>query len=109
VLSRDTPRTDAPASLPVPRGPGRTRELRELARGRVPAEMLEAVAAGREVAPEPEPLSEFQVTLVQLAEMLEADGRPTPRALESAAALRTEQEAAVLVRQRIGSFLTAGP
>jgi phospholipase C len=74
VLTRDTPRTDTPRALPAPRGVGRVREQRALLQTPPDA----AVAVQEAPAGPSAPLSEFQVTLVQLADVLAREGAPVP-------------------------------
>jgi phospholipase C len=90
LLTRTTPRPDAPAELPT-----------------APRPTLEAQPRDLEAAPgsPPAPLSEFQETLVQLADMLGQE----PQELE--AVPRTfavdEQQAAAHVQEQIAGFLSA--
>jgi len=101
ALARDTPRTDAPLKLPAPRGPGRASEQRMLLHTPVPVE--EAQRSLTPAAAEAVPLSEFQETLLTLADTLETGA--APRVLEAGRPAPTEEEAAVRVRSQIGSFL----
>jgi phospholipase C len=106
VLSRETPRTDAPRKLPVPRGPGRVSEQRALLHTPVPLTEVQPRARVRAAAEEP--LSEFQEGLLTLADMLEGapEDAGLPRALTPLERqTMSEEEAAVHVRLRIGSFI----
>jgi phospholipase C len=106
VLTRDTPRPDAPRALPTPRGVGRVREQRALLRTR-PEEAV--IALQPQVAAEAAPLSEFQVTLVQLADLLAREDAPAPDAELRALAVQTEQEAAAYVQGQLSRFLSRQP
>lgn len=103
VLTRETPRADAPRSLPTPRGVGRIREQRALLR--TPPDAA-ALAAQPQVAAEPAPLSEFQETLVQLAGVLAREGAPAPDAELAALAVQSEPEAAAYVQGQLMRFLS---
>jgi phospholipase C len=88
LLSRATPREDAPSRLPTARRP------------------LEPGLLALEAVPPPAPLSEFQESLVQLADLL-AEGQPhRPGELGVApdALVADEQQAAVYVQAQLSRF-----
>lgn len=87
ILTRSTPRDDAPQRLPTVR------------RRPAPAQPRDLAAEPSEAAP----LSEFQQTLVDLADLL----APVPRELEATpgAAAMDEQQAGLRVRAQISQFL----
>ena len=99
-LSRSTPRTDTPLTLPVPGEPEEIQYHRELIRSSPIKADVRGEVGLREVSTEP--LSEFQETLVELANRLD-DGFQA-QVLEPAQ-LQTEHEAAVYVQERLTRFL----
>ncbi len=102
VLTRATPRSDTPRVLPAPRMVGGVRAQRALLRTPPDA----AAAVQEEPAGPSAPLSEFQVTLVQLADVLAREGAPAPDAGVRVAALQTEQAAAAYVQGQVNRFLS---
>jgi phospholipase C len=105
ALTRGTPRSDAPLTLPVPGDPAQASAYRALIRTKASAPVALAQAAPADMSQEP--LSEFQVTLLQLAERLNAR-RQAPTAAPTAAPppqIQTEYEAAVYIQDSIARFL----
>jgi phospholipase C len=100
-LSRRTPRTDTPLTLPVPGELEDIRYHRELMRSGIPGERIRDEAAQGEISQEP--LSEFQEALVELADRLNAELAPQaqPRSYQ----VRTEYEAAVYIQECLARFL----
>ena len=91
LLTRTTPRDDAPL---------------ELLTARPPAEEVEPLAIEAEQA-EPVPLSEFQQTLVDLADLLAESEAPGPAALEVVPRelIVDEPQAAAHVQEQLSRFL----
>ena len=100
-LSRKTPRADSPLTLPVPGELEEIRYHRELIRSSALEEHIRVEAAQGEISPEP--LSEFQEALVELADGLKAglSSQAQPRPIP----VRTEHEAAVHIRECVAHFL----
>ena len=100
-LSRRTPRTDAPLTLPVPGELEDIRYHRELLRSSILEEQIRGEAAGGEISREP--LSDFQEALVELADRLNEGLAPEaqPRSYQ----VRTEHEAAVYIQECLARFL----
>jgi phospholipase C len=100
-LSRSTPRTDAPMSLPVPGQPDEIRHHRRLLRAGALEQWLRGlVSRGQESQ---EPLTLYQKSLVELADRLneEAQSGLSPRADK----ILREHEAAVHVQESLARFM----
>lgn len=100
-LTRSTPRTDTPATLPVPGEPEEIQRSRELMRGGVPEGWTPSAADDAERSQEP--LSLYQLELVGLGHLLNAVAGEKPST--AAALIRTEHEAAVHLRDSLSRFL----
>ena len=96
-LTRSTARDDAPLALPVPGDPQQASRLRSLIRTRSKAEELVDKAERNNISREP--LSEFQTSLVELADHFDASfsGGALKAAPASPAPAQNEYEAAVHV------------
>lgn len=98
-LSRSTPRTDAPLTLPVPGDPEEAGRHRALLR----TDALEKWRRGEvdQAEMSQEPLSAFQQAVVELADLLNKKAQGKPRAAE----IHTEHEASVHVHESLARFL----
>ena len=117
VLSRSAPREDAPLTLPVPGDPQEATRLRSLIRTRSKTEGLLDKVEGDRISREP--LSEFQSSLVELADHLDAnlpggaqseskgDALKAARALPASAL--NEYEAAVHIDSVLERLLSKPP
>jgi len=99
-LTRSAPRTDAPLKLPLPGTPDEIRLSRELLRFEPPARPAQGLSA--QAAASQEPLSEFQETLVALADRITTRGRAVGIPQAQPAPPRTEHEGAQYVQDAIG-------
>jgi phospholipase C len=91
-LTRSAPRTDAPLTLPLPGTPAEIRSSRQLLRSDSRARPAQGVAG--EAAVSQEPLSEFQETLVVLADRINARDQAVGIPPAQIAPPRTEQDGA---------------
>jgi phospholipase C len=99
-LSRSTPRTDTPLTLPVPGTPAEIQHHRQLMR--TSSLQADVVGAAGQSEASQEPLSEFQETLVALADRLNSEVHPQVQA--RAAQVRTEHEGAVHTQESLARF-----
>ncbi len=104
VLTRDTPRDDTPQTLPVPGDPLDASRLRAVmrtpAKSEAPADTIERLMISRE------PLSEFQTSLVDLADELDANLPGSVQSQTKDAVLPPGQDAALHLDQ--GTALSEG-
>lgn len=104
-LSLPTPRTDTPPSL-TPAGTAPESLLaRAASYAPLPADAARQALAAQEDSQAP--LSEFQKSLVELAQNLNIPQPPTASMLDAATPIRTEHDGAVYVRDRIANFLAS--
>ena len=98
-LSRCTPRSDTPLTLPVPGEPEVSRSHRELLR----TDALEKWRRGevRQAEISHEPITTFQESLVELGHLLNKKAH----AKAPAAPIQTEHEAAVHIHESLAHFL----
>jgi phospholipase C len=98
-LSRSTPRSDTPLTLPVPGEPAEILRHRELLRTNALEKWRQGEVDQAEISKEP--LSSFQQALVGLADLLNHKAHGKARTAE----LKTEHEAAVHVHESLARFL----
>ena len=102
-LTRSAPRTDAPLTLPVPGTPDEIRSSRQLMRSDPHARAAQGLVG--QAAVSQEPLSEFQETLVALADRINTRGQALAISPAQPAPPRTEHEGAQHVQDAMGRFL----
>ena len=102
-LTRSAPRTDAPLTLPVPGTPDEIRSSRQLMRSDPHARAAQGLVD--QAAVSQEPLSEFQETLVVLADRINTRGQALAISPAQPAPPRTEHEGAQHVQDAMGRFL----
>jgi phospholipase C len=98
-LSRSTPRSDTPLTLPVPGEPAQSRIHRELLHTNALEKWRRGEVDQTEISQEP--LSTFQQALVGLADLLNHKAHGKDRTAE----IQTEHEAAVHVHESLARFL----
>jgi phospholipase C len=99
-LSRATPRTDTPATLPLPGTAEEIRHHRQLIR--TSSAQADVAATAEHPQASQAPLSEFQLTLAEVADILNRQAQPQMQA--RTAQLRTEHEGAVHVQESLARF-----
>jgi len=102
-LTRSAPRTDAPLTLPVPGTLDEIRSSRQLMRSDPHARAAQGLVD--QAAVSQEPLSEFQETLVVLADRINTRGQALAISPAQPAPPRTEHEGAQHVQDAMGRFL----